>query len=362
MKKSEFNALVQALFTANGQAGSGNVAQRLNEANMDPLALRPYIDEDDCAYVTLRSNSAESGFETRMVTNATLRKDEWIVFDNALLPVARRRMIGIQDLQSRGLTYGREIGLSATVLEYQDVTEMNDAVLSMNPRRRTDSDRQEFSSKYLPLPIIHRDWDLDIRTLNMSRRTGRPLDTAMVGAAGRKVAEMAENILFNGSGNFAFGGGTIYGYTDFPGRITKTLSAAWDGTATGEQILGDVLDMIDKAAAKNHYGPFVLYIPTGYQKGMGEDFKAGSDKSVRSRLLELEEIEDIKVAPFLASGNVCLVEMDENTIRLVDPVPLTNIEWSSEGGMVTDYKTMAIMVPQLRADSEGNCGLVHGTP
>jgi hypothetical protein len=36
------------------------------------------------------------------------------------------------------------------------------------------------------------------------------------------------------------------------------------------------------------------------------------------------------------------------------------VEWQTEGGLITKYKVMTIQVPQVRADQDGNSGIVHG--
>ena len=40
---------------------------------------------------------------------------------------------------------------------------------------------------------------------------------------------------------------------------------------------------------------------------------------------------------------------------------ITTVQWESHGGMQINFKVMAIMVPQLRADFTGQTGIVHGS-
>jgi hypothetical protein len=40
---------------------------------------------------------------------------------------------------------------------------------------------------------------------------------------------------------------------------------------------------------------------------------------------------------------------------------MTTVQWEEQGGLLLNFKIMAIMVPQLRADHNGNTGIVHGT-
>lgn len=294
------------------------------------------------------------------IANATLRKDEWKQYDQAILEAARLRLTGIQDLISAGLTYDIGNGLGTTVLEYEDMSDIEDAEMDMDAVTRGRNDRPEFSIKYLPLPIIHKDWQINVRVLNASRTTGRALDTTMAELAAQKVAEKLESILFNGTSSFTYGGGTIYGYTDFPYSNTGSLTASWAlSTTTGSQILTDVLNMIQMSIDVRYYGPWTLYIPKQYETKMEEDFKAESDLTIRQRLLAIEGIQAVKVSDWLADDHVVLVQMTSNVVRLVRGLPITNVEWSTEGGMIFHYKVMTIQVPQIRADQNNRTGIVH---
>jgi uncharacterized linocin/CFP29 family protein len=350
-------------FFANG-AAHGPVAQRLVNSGMSTNALRPYIAEDGRAYITVNDGDKLKAIPT---INATLRKDEWKQYDTALLRVTEERLIGIADLMSRGLTHNINNGLGKTVLEYEDLGDVNDADLSMDGLNRGQNDRPNYELKFLPLPIVHADFQVNARALATSRQTGDALDTTMAQLKGRKVAEKLEDILFNGSGSYSFGGGTLYGYTDFPNRNTGSLDAAWDGappTSTetiGQSILADVTAMKQALIDDGFYGPYVLYIPTHYETALDGDFKADSDVTIRERILKIDQIQDIRVADMLTAGTdqVLLVQMTSDVIRLVNGMAPTTVQWDVEGGMAVNFKIMAIQVPQPRADQNGNCGIAH---
>ena len=75
--------------------------------------------------------------------------------------------------------------------------------------------------------------------------------------------------------------------------------------------------------------------------------------------MAIEGINDIKVIDTLTADNVVLVEMQSETVRLVRGMGIQIVEWSTEGKMITKYKVMTIQVPQVRADQDGNSGIVH---
>jgi len=326
----EVQAIVDAIYK---KQAYGDAAHRLLASGMNVNALR---------------------------TNDTLRKDEWKHYDTALLKVAQERLIGVADLMGRGLTYSISNGLGKTVLEYEDVSQIEAAQMSMDAVTRGRNDRVEFSINYLPLPIVHYDFQINARVLAASRTTGESLDTTMAELAARMVSEKLEELLFTGSSDYTFGGGTIYGYTDQPNRNTGSLSANWDDSAaTGNTMLDDVLAMKQASIDAKHYGPWMLYIPTNFETAIEDDFKANSDKSITSRLNEVRGLIDIKVADKLTADNVVLVQMSSDVVRWVEGLAMQTVEWQTEGNMIYHFKVMTIGVPQIRADQEGNSGLVH---
>lgn len=348
------NATIDAIYK--GQA-HGRVAQKLLQTNGDVGIMRPYVGDDGRNYITRNQNGV---LVPQMVANATLRKDEWKQYDTAVLKAAQQRLVGVADLRSRGLEY-KTPGLSKTVLEYEDASDMEGAQLSMDGATRGNNDRVEYNLRYLPLPICHKDFEINARALAASRNGGSAIDTTNAELAGQKVAELAESVLFTGYSTFTFGGGSLYGYLDHPSRITGSLTVHWDHSGvTGATILADVLNMKQASINYRHYGPWVLYIPTAYEKVLDNDYATGYPKSIRQRLLEIDGIEDIKVADKQTADTVLLVEMMATTVREVVGLDITTVEWEVEGGMILKYKVMAIMVPQIRAEAgQSKTGVVH---
>lgn len=335
--------------------GSGRVAQKLLQANMNVGVMRPWIEPDGRAYLAING-------EVNPTVNATLRKDEWKHLDEAVIRVAQDRLVVVADLNARGLTYSIPNGMGTTVLEYEDMSDVSDAEMTMDGAARTKSDRPEFDLNYLPLPIVHADFQYSARVLAASRTRGAPLDTTTAELKSRKISEKLEDLVCNGTGTYTFGGGTIYGFTNHPDRNTYTLTAHWnDSAATGETILADVLGMKQALINDGFYGPYGLYIPTNFETALDEDFKSNSDKSVRSRLMEVDQLTSIKVADKLTADNVVMCQLTSDVVRMVNALPLTPVEWEMEGGLVTHFKLMTIQIPQIRSDQDGNSGVCHGT-
>jgi uncharacterized linocin/CFP29 family protein len=314
----------------NGLQGSGSVAQRLLQSGFKASSLR---------------------------SNLVLRKDEWILLDRAIVQIARTRLIGVGDLVSRGLTYPIANALGVTRLEWQTMSDITPAEVSMSGIKEAEYDRPEFALTGMPIPIIHKDFTINLRTLESSRRSGQPLDTVTAALAGRVVAEKTESILFSGYTGLGTNN-LIYGYTTAPQRNTGSVSASW-ATATGTQIVTDVLAMIQKAVDDNMYGPYVLYVPASAFTHMGDDFKANSDRTILERILAIPGISAIRPTKDLAAPNVILVQMTSDVIELIDGIQPMMVEWESHGGFVMHFKILAIMVPRIRNDQANQSGIVH---
>lgn len=347
-------------FVLNGQ-GHGSVANVLMASNFDAGALRPYVGSDGRSYMTLNSG----GQQRTIVTNAiaTLRKDEWIQLDKAVLKAAQARLNAVADLRAAGLQYTIPNGLSKTVLEHEAQSDIGDAVISMDGLRQANADRPEFDLRSLPLPIIHKDFHFSARQISASRNGGSPLDTTTAELAGRKVAEQVEKLLLGESNSYAFGGGTVYGYRNFTDRLTKVITAPT--TSNQATTVAEVLAMRKQSTDNNYFGPWVLYYgPAWYQYMDGDYSLAGGNnpnQTLRERLKRIEGIKDVKPADYLTGNNtLLLVQMTADVARIVVGMDITTLQWESHGGMQLNFKVMTIMVPQLRSDFTNQCGIVHG--
>jgi hypothetical protein len=357
--------------------GTGKVANMLMaNGKLNPGTMRPFIGNDGNSYVTFYKGGdpkQPGSYSTqRIQANATLRRDEWKQLDTALLEVSRFRLGGVQDLIDNNLTYNLGNGMGTTVLEYHDISDAMSADLTMDGITRSKNDRPDFNFHYLPIPIVHVDYEINARTLESSRKLGNPLDTVDAVYAARKVAEKLEAMLFTNT-SYAFGEkgsdgrNTIYSYVNHPDRNLVTMGTPWDSldfdsdTASGpDKILNDINNkMIPASIADYHFGPWMLYVPTAYQTILDNDYNRISGVTIRERILKLSGIKGIKTIDTLPSGNVLLVQMTPDVVRLVRGMGLQNVEWKSEGNMVTNYKVMTIQVPQIRSDYNHRSGIVH---
>lgn len=325
----QLNDTIQNMGRGN-MAGTGSVAQRLLASNFNVNSMR---------------------------TLGTLQKDEWIAYDSAVIEVARKNLVITQDLMSRGLTFSLPNALGHTRLEWEKVSDMEGAIITMSGMSESQNDRIIYGLDGMPIPIIHKDFNINLRALAASRNKGEALDTTQARYASRKVAETIESLIFDGA-TVLGSSSPIYGLRTAPYRNTGSLSESWL-TANGEDIVNDVVAMSTALVNDNMYGPYVLYIPTNVALQFAKDYKAGSDKSVIARLMELPTLADIKWSKDLPANEVLLVQMTDDVIQLVDGMQPTTIEWETYGGFVVNFKVMAIIVPRIRNDFINQSGIAH---
>lgn len=293
-------------------------------------------------------------------TAGVLRKDEWVEFDTAVIEGAAIRMRGVADLITQGLTRPLRNSMGKTVLEYERISDIEPATVSMDGMSKSENDRPDFSPASLPIPIIHKDFFINLRVLAASRNKGEALDTTMIRMSGRKCAELSEDILFRGGKTF--GGLTIYGYTTHPQRNTVSFgtNGNWAAAAkTGDDIIADIMTMLAIAEGDRFYGPYVLYISRNQGLKLQLDYKAASDKTIRQRIMEIDGISDIRIVDALPTSSVLLVQMTPDVVQLIQGEPLQTVQWDIEGGFAVNFKAFMIQVPLIRADIAGRSGIVH---
>lgn len=352
----------------NGQGQGDTAVHVLQRNSLDPGNDRPWVGKDGKCYVTIYSGGDPKNpksYNNIQVNAATLRRDEWKTLDEAILRIAEQRLGGVQDLIDKGLTYNLGNPMGTTVLEWHDQSDAMEADLTMDGVTRSQGDRPVYQHNYLPIPIIHVDYEINSRVLEASRRLGNPLDTTSAERAARKVNEKLEEMLFTNT-TYSFGEtdsrsrNTIYSYINFTDRNTVAFSATNWSTATAAQILTDVLAMKQASIDDYHYGDWVLYIPTAYETKLDQDYDTTTPgTTIRERILKISGIMNVKVIDKLPANNVLLVQMTSDVVRLVNGMGITNVQWQTEGKFINKYKVMAIQVPQIRSDQNSRTGIVH---
>ena len=321
--------------------------------------------ENDNAVITNAQDFAGSapmrlmkaGFKINALrTNALLRDTEWQEIDRAVVDIARAQLNGIADLRQYGLV--QPLGGLGTILSaYDRLSDMTDANVDMSGTTPGEEDRVEFDQVNVPVPIVHKDFRLNIRQLEASRRLGDALDTTQTQVATRKVVEKLEAMLFNGV-TMKVNANGIYGFTTHPNRNTYA-GADW---GTISNIYTNVNEMVAAAEADGYYGPYGLYVATTQYAQARSVYTDGSGQSAIDRCMKnIPSLKFFKPSSVLTAANAVLVTLARDVVDLAIAQDIVPVEWDSQGGMVQHFKVFCAMVPRIKADSEGHSGIVHAT-
>jgi hypothetical protein len=395
-------------------SAEGSIAQAIvqnrfqNEPHVgfDPGLMRPVIQTDGKAYCHIltgkqvRNSAGEQVAERTYVpldrlisrgivpvayNTAALPYQTWQRIDRAVLRASRDRLNAWNDLAAANL-YGGFDGMAVTGLVRDTMTDPGDAKVDMTGLTPDHSDAPLFVSDLIPLPIIHAGAEIDQRTLASTRNAGVPLDTTMIEACGRRCAETLEKMTvgtvdYTGvqmvTSSTDFTKKELYGFRNQAYRITKT-----DVTASASFVAGtfvnEIIAMLELARAQKFHGPFVLYYSTSWDQYMEYDYVVGTsaqgyttvDKTVRQRVEMLEKIQRVAACDvFTNTDELLLVQMNSDTVRAIDGMDWTTVQWSEQGGAQLRLRVMGIKVPELRGRFVGTsttvanriCGIVHGT-
>ncbi len=292
----------------------------------------------------------KSGFNINALrTNDVLRKDEWSQLDTTLIEVARQRLPLVSALVSAGLSFPISNGLGTTILEWEQVSDMEPADVSMSGVTRGESDTLEFTLQSMPLPIIHKDFTINIRKLEASRTLGQPLDTTQAALAARLVAEATEDMVINGHAT-RVGAAQIYGLDTVPNSSAVTMTALWDTTSIAVDYVTDVLAAIAALQADFMFGPYRLVVNYTTWNRMQNDYIATdiTGKTIAQRVQDIEGLSGIITSTDVAANTAYMYQETRDVIDEVIGLQPTTVQWETQGGMQMHFKVMSIMIPRLR--------------
>ena len=387
-------------FVLNSQ-GHGPVGEILNGVRYDPGLLRPYIRKDGVRCCTVNTgkmiyNTAKARYEPRYaeipinelmargvyspVFNSTsLRKEQWIELDQRVKLAARQRLKAWMDLAASS-TVGGFDAMARSTYEYEAQSDPGSAVVDMDGLTEGRNDSPLFKLRSIPLPITHSDFYYSQRRLAISANGGLPLNLSSAEAAGRRVAEMVEKTVIGIETGTSYGyqstgvtahdstyGSQIYGYTNFPSRLTKTnFTAPSGGGWTPETTYNEVLAALDQIYAQYFYGPFIIYHSIDWTQYINRQFSVSGGnapgETLRTMLMKIDGVNDVRRLDFLTDTfTLLIVQMTSDVCQAINGMDITTVQWEEKGGMKQCFKVMAIQLPLLYADYNDRCGILHGT-
>jgi hypothetical protein len=309
------------------------------------------------------------GLHTPVWNATSLRLDEWKRIQDRVVLTARKRLKAWNDLASRNSISGFD-GMGTTIFEHETMSDPGSATVDMDGLSEGNADSPRFQLQGHPLPVTHSPFHYPRRQLAASRKRGQPLNVASSEASARRVAETLEETLIGTVTGITYGASTeygrtsqAYGYTNFPGRVTKTDMTTPTGT-NGDAVHGSWLALLESMRAQNFYGPFKAYVSTDYTQYLDRTFSTSepSAGTLRDMLLKMDDLESIDRLDYLTNTfTVILVQMDEDVAQIINGGDIQVIQWESAGGFRINFKVFTIQAPLLKDDFSGQCGIGHGT-
>jgi len=310
--------------------------------------------------IVARNSKAVELVKNTLYTNAatTLRHEDFLVIQEMITEVRRRKLNGITDLKEAGLSF--PVALSDQIVGVENVNGFGAAEQEMNPTGYQNNDTV-FAEVFTPNPITHQSFSVPWRQQGFNYKSSAGLKETM-----RQVAERLEETLFNGN-KVSFGGAlqSIFGYTTHPDRGTITISQ-WDLVANNDKIVDEVIASIGSMFANQggvEMDSVILYFPKNFKGAMDRDYVSGfPSKTVAERIKDIPEIKDVKFAEKLADDNVVFVEMSDRTIQLAIATDMVSVPHVKTNPMAAQVMTTyAAMVQIIKSDDNSNTGILHAT-
>jgi hypothetical protein len=178
-----------------------------------------------------------------------------------------------------------------------------------------------------------------------------------------RVAESVEKMTIGVLGSYTYGPGTVYGYTNFPSRLTKVMT---NPTAPGwvpQTTVTELLSMIGSLQAGFFFGNYVLYHSPNWLPFLYGDYSQTNVHyaTLRESIERIDLIEKVQQLDWLTGYQMILIQMDSGVAEAVQGMDFTTVQWESHGGLQINFKLMCIMIPRLRTAANGNVGIIHGT-
>jgi uncharacterized linocin/CFP29 family protein len=341
---SENNALFSAWLASGGAIDLG--------------AMRPYLNKNRMPVATI-------GGKQRMVQNALLRKDEWQQIDSAVLDVVRLPNVAINDFLSRGLTQPLD-GLGVTISSYEQLSDMNPAELNMNGEVQGENDKVEFTPQNIPVPLIFKDFNIALRTLEASRRNsngGAPanLDTTQATVATRRVQDRIDDMIFNGETK-QLGGNIIYGLTNKPQRIQKTSAQCgggdWGTSGNAYKTLNGAIGFLQAAG---YVGPFGAYIAREQYSQVNALITNTAVSELSAIVAQIPNLAFLKPADKLTAGEMIVWQMTKDVADLGIAQDVTTVQWETLGGFIVKFRVFTAITVRVKHDANAKCGIIHVT-
>jgi len=212
-----------------------------------------------------------------------------------IVVTARRQNVARKLIRVRNLSGG----LGVQQYSFDTLVEMSDAVLTWTYSPESATDAVNFTRSEVKVPVLHKEFEINRRDLEASRKFGNPLNTTMAGAAAYKVTNLENELVLLG---WASDGGS-YDINGLYNAANNSVIGSDFGTA-GNAVT-TIASAISAMMADDIYPPYNLVLnPTQYAQLTGNLLSGGKDEEEKVRRMIQG---DIVVTPFQTDGTGMLL-------------------------------------------------------
>lgn len=317
------------------------------------------------ALSSLRSSGIRSLEQVRALS--PLPTDAGFEIDAAIGRVGRQRLPFVSALIDAGLVKPLPNWLQILRLAFDNVNDVGAAKQTMEFDVQYDRALQDIKRQGIPIYGTWEAFSFGSRFLSVAEGANYPVETNRAEQATRNVNYSIEyqginGLPFNIDGETAPGILTNPAITyDYTGN--KTLAAQ-----TGEELKSTVLGMVDKAVAKNKYGPYAWVVGTVGSNRLNDDYKTGANTAtttIRQRLTEMVfDGRPLQIIPadLMPADYSALIQMTSDVIDVVVGQGPQNYSWETNNGPFSAVESMvlACTIVRVHQDYNGDTGIVVG--
>jgi uncharacterized linocin/CFP29 family protein len=229
-----------------------------------------------------------------------LSSDQWDAFDATVVRVAQRTLVGRRFISVFG-----PLGPGAQVAPNDVYLGRNEGVVDMVGEEECDEIRAG-DRRFLPLPIIHKDFMLHWRDLAAATDAGLPIDAGAVASAASYCARSEDELIFLGNAELGYSGlMTVEDHLEAP-------RSDWAGMGNAFR---DVVAAVDRLTGHGYPGPFALAVSTPMYVAMNRMFE-------NTGVLEIDQIKKLTtagvyVSPVLTEQSAVVVSTGPENLDLV---------------------------------------------
>lgn len=177
--------------------------------------------------------------------DSPLTEDEWNRLQDVVVQVAKRRLVGRRFIDIYG-----PLGPGVQTVKYETYKNATPGGVDYIGEASTGAISVE-ASKYAPLPMIYKDFQIHWRDLEASRKFGIPLDTSAAAGAASFCAGREDALIFHGDKNLG-----IEGLLNVKGSTGLAMSN-WEEAGSGFR---DVVEATRLLHESGHYGPYAMVL------------------------------------------------------------------------------------------------------